>query len=89
MKVSFKCTDDERKAIKTCVDRAIEKWPEFDRMNLTMDLTATNANGCKLDFNRLIAFDDFNFAHDVFGIANTIDRKTGKLTNHFLPRCSR
>ncbi len=37
----------------------------------------------------LLAADDFNFAHDVFGIMRHIDRRTGRLDNHFVPRfCS-
>jgi len=30
--------------------------------------------------------DDFNFAHDVFGIRRNIDRSTGKITGTFWPR---
>ncbi len=51
-----------------------------------MDLVACHANGCPLDFERLSDADDFNIAHDVFGIRRHLDRETGQLTDHFLPR---
>lgn len=51
-----------------------------------MDITATHLNGTPLDLDRLLAFDDLNFVHDVFGIARHLDRSTGKLQNCFVPR---
>ncbi len=54
-----------------------------------MDITACHLNGTKLDLDRLLAFGDFDFVHDVFGIARHLDRTTGKLQNHFWPRCAR
>lgn len=56
-----------------------------------MDITATHANGCPLDLARLLDADDFNFAHDVFGIARHLDRDGasatgGQLLNCFVPR---
>jgi hypothetical protein len=59
-----------------------------DRLSLAMDLTATHANGCPMDFAKLLAADDFNFKHDIVGIVNHIDRRTGELTDHFFPRCA-
>jgi hypothetical protein len=53
-----------------------------------MDVTACHLNGTKLDLEQLLAFDDFNFCHDVFGIARHLDRSTGALQNCFLPRCA-
>lgn len=38
---------------------------------------------------RLEGFDDFNFTHDVVGIARHLNRKTGDMGGHFLPRCAR
>ena len=32
------------------------------------------------------AYDDHNFAHDVFGIRRHMNRKTAKLEDHFVPR---
>lgn len=61
----------------------------FDPQSLEMDLTATNANGCPLNFDALLTFDDFNFSHDIEGIMKHLDRRTGELQNYFLPRCAR
>lgn len=59
---------------------------DFDRMTTRMDLTACHANGCRLKLSELLMTDDFNFAHDVFGIRNHINRRTGQLEGCFLPR---
>lgn len=60
--------------------RAISDW--------WMDIIATHANGNPLDFDKLLAADDFNFAHDVFGICRHLNRETGELEDFFSPRCS-
>lgn len=89
--VSFSATGAERATIKAIVGRAVKMLhadghKRVDRMSITMDITATHANGCVLDLARLLAADDFNFCHDVFGISQHIDRRTGKLLNFFSPR---
>ncbi len=60
-----------------------------DIMDWSMDLTACHCNGTPLDLDKLLAFDDFNFAHDAFGISRHINRTTGRLKDCFLPRASR
>lgn len=92
MSVSFDCTPADRKLIDACIDRAdqlglLDGW--YDRLTATMDLVACNANGCPMDFQRLLDADDFNFMHDITGIANTMDRDTGKLARLFLPRMAK
>lgn len=87
--VSFTTTRHEFDAIMKIIDRAaahglIRKGD--DRMSISMDLAATHANGCPMDFDRMLAADDFNFAHDYCGISRHIDRETGTLTDHFRPR---
>lgn len=59
-----------------------------DKMDVQMDVTACHANGCPLDLKKLLDADDFNFAHDIFGINQHINRKTGKLERFFVPRCA-
>lgn len=61
--------------------------PQVDGMDLHMDLTACHANGCPMDWEKLMKADDFTLAHDVAGISRHINRRTGKLENCFLPRC--
>jgi hypothetical protein len=63
----------------------------YKRINLIMDLTAADGeNGNDpLDWERLLAADDFNFLHDVGGISRHINRDTGELGNFFVPRFAR
>ncbi len=63
--------------------------PKDGRLHLRMDLVATHANGNPMDFAKLNAADDFTFGHDIRGIDRHIDRRTGKLLHHFIPRCSK
>ena len=58
----------------------------YRQMDAVMDIDACHSNGCALNLGELLTADDFNFAHDVFGIRENIDRKTGQLQNCFLPR---
>lgn len=83
--ISFEATKEEVITISRIVERAdIE-----NRLSLTMDLSACHANGCPLDLEKLLAFDDFNFYHDIWGIRRHLNRTTGKLENCFLPRCAK
>jgi hypothetical protein len=59
------------------------------KLNLRMDLVATHANGCPMDFHKLLHAADVDFYHDIFGIGRHIDRTTGELLNCFVPRSHR
>ncbi len=61
------------------------------RMSFMMDiLAADGVNGnAPVDLEALLSADDFNFAHDAYGISGHMDRETGKLMNHFRPRYAR
>ena len=90
--VSFSVTPGAAIAIKKIVKRVADLDAkhgdgDLDQLSLRMDLAACHANGCRLDFTRLLAADEFTLAHDVFGIRRHIDRETGKLTKHFAPKC--
>lgn len=78
--------------IRKAVTRAISVYAAhnvtLDRMMVEMDLSATHANGNPLDFDKLLAFDDFSFMHDITGIYRNLNRDTGELENFFSPRCS-
>jgi len=70
------------KIIDNILDRADKHsllWK--DRFTLFMDL-----DNADLDWGLLDSFDDANFYHDIIGIQNNMNRKTGKLDQHFLPR---
>lgn len=85
--VSFYVPAAAREHIETILDRTEAiLGKHFDRTSVDMDLCATHANGCPLDFQRLAQADDFNLIHDVCGIARHLNRTTGRLGDHFLPR---
>ncbi|MFT9091555.1 MAG: hypothetical protein ABF479_11225 [Gluconacetobacter sp.] len=60
-------------------------WEEFC-LEMRMDLVAVHANGCPMDFDRLLNADKNTLMHDVGGIAKYLDRDTGRLTECFRPR---
>lgn len=91
--VKFVRNREARAAIAAIAKRACALAPQLcdpdgSRISRIMDLEACHANGCPLDLTKLAGFDDFNLLHDVCGIASHLDRKTGKLTGHFLPRAT-
>jgi hypothetical protein len=52
-----------------------------------MDITYCHAD-IPLDLEKLLKFPDFDFIHDVVGIANHINHDTLKIEHCFLPRCA-
>lgn len=95
--ISFKTSKADSAIIKKITARAASIAAlesvlpvfSFNRLELEMDLVACHANGCPMDFAKVLAADEFNFRHDVWGISNNINRETGELMNCFLPRFSR
>lgn len=92
MTISFKIDKKDFEVVSKILDRADRIYQEaqgqkLDRMETMMDLSACHANGCALDFQKLLDAPDLDFAHDVFGIKRHINRQTGKLENCFVPRC--
>lgn len=91
-KVSFAVPATDRDLIKQIAHRAAAVIKGYgqkvDVVDVMMDLTAVHANGCKLRLSDLLAADNFNLLHDIVGIENHLDRETGQLSNHFLPRFS-
>ncbi len=93
-KVSFEVSKEDRKLIDKIMDRACAERdggrppmvPKRLRLAYEMSLAACAANGCPMDFQRLLDADDGNFGHDVHGINKYVSRDTGKLTNLFYPR---
>jgi hypothetical protein len=91
--INFMVSDADRAPISRIADRAhaigLKHRPKGavrKTLEYMMDITAVHANGCPLDLYRLLAADDANFAHDVFGIERHLNRLTGQLENCFLPR---
>lgn len=87
--ISFKVTKEELAIIHKIAARAyLMDKKKRARINWEMDLKACHANGTPLDLEKLLNADDFNFAHDVYGIARHICHRTGELLDCFLPRCA-
>lgn len=78
--------------VASAVARKIIKKSET--LDYTMSLRACIAHGCPVDLQVLSEFDDFNLAHDLYGIHRHIDKDdqsltAGQLLNCFLPRSAR
>ncbi len=89
--ISFKTSAEDHSLIERIADRAfplIGRYNSMDRLSFIMDITAIHANTCKLNLQKLLDAEDFNFFHDVYGIVANINRETGELENCFDPRCS-
>ena len=89
-------TKEELQTIGKIARRAINKWreaeasdytlPDYTFQDAEMDITVAHVNGCPLKLDELLAADDANFSHDVFGIRRHLNRKTGQLGDCFMPR---
>lgn len=90
MTINFNATPSECHIIKQIAQRykTLREslgW-QTDLLDVVMDITATHMNGCPLDLQKLLSAQEMDFAHDVAGIREHLDRKTGRLENCFLPR---
>lgn len=91
--MNFNVSKKDQALINLIVMRArLDKPKSFregnDTLDLQMDITATHCNGCPLNLKMLSIADETTFYHDVWGIRRHIDRETGALKKHFLPKCS-
>jgi hypothetical protein len=94
--VSFEHTKEEGELVDRILDRyaaLAEKQGQpvghAERLGVEMDLLATHANGCPLDFALMLEAEDFDFVHDINGIGRHLDRTTGELGGCFLPRTAK
>lgn len=58
------------------------------KLHHQMNVSACHASGNPLRLQDLLDADDFNFAHDVFGIDRHLNRENGELLDFFSPRFS-
>lgn len=88
---NWKVTDVEQALIKRIVARFVAQNSTYysDSIEHAMDLIACHNHGCKLDFQKLLNAPDFDFFHDMYGIAKHLDRNNGQLQDFFIPRCAR
>ena len=86
--VQFNATPEEARLINEIASRAIAKGlcDRKDRLNLEMDITACHCSGAPLRLQELLNAAYFDFTHDVCGISRYLNRITGELHSHFLPR---
>lgn len=75
-----------RKIAYRAISLAREHRSRLDLIGITMDISATHANGCPLRLDSLLEAGDFDFMHDVYGINRHLDRQTGRLSDLFRPR---
>lgn len=78
---------EETKTIKRIAIRAsgLTKG-KYDLLTVSMDITACHeANSLNLE--KLLAFNDSDFLHDVAGINRHLDHETSELKDCFWPRC--
>ena len=73
---------------KRAVELAYTYGKEIDLLTMHMDIDACHSNGNPLRLGDLLAADDGNFGHDVFGIRGHMNRDTGQLESCFSPRYS-
>lgn len=85
--LKFDISEQDVKSITSVVKRAKLIKSDINNRLLTMDLIVCHSNGCKLNFDLLLQFDDLDFTHDIDGIQKYINRDNGLLTDCFQPRC--
>ena len=93
MSVKFNVHKFDIPIIQRIAHRAVKMADEggwqYKEKDAQMDITACHCSGNPLLLKELLEADDFDFAHDVFGIHKNLDRNTGKLLNFFSPRYSK
>nr|DAL85278.1 MAG TPA: TNF receptor-associated factor 3-interacting protein domain, interleukin 13 receptor [Caudoviricetes sp.] len=88
--INFSAVPEEMEVIEKIAKRATEVYSthgvHLELLDVIMDITATHLNGCPLRLDELLNFPDFDFIHDISGIRQHLNRKTGALEHLFLPR---
>ncbi len=89
--INWNINSEDEELVSKILDRAEARGfikGKKDRESSDMDIVATHLNNYKLDLKKWLGFDDFNFDHDFKGIRFYMNRRTGKLERHFIPRCA-
>ena len=82
----------EFQTMTVIADRALELYAECDhipddKLTVMMDIEFAHID-TPLDLDKFLGFSNENFAHDMFGIRQHMNRKTKQLDNCFQPRCA-
>ena len=77
-------TKEELDALQQIAHRAVRLWKQFGHhavaINVAMDVLMVHCLNKPLRLKELFEADNFNFMHDIVGIYDNLDRKTGKLS---------
>jgi hypothetical protein len=88
--IKFNATREESDMIAKIAKRAYTDFGCYlSLMEAVLDLEATHSNGNRLRLPELLEAANkqtSDYVHDILGIYNNIDRRTGKLKNCFQPR---
>lgn len=88
MNPNFNLSQEENTLVLKIERRIRRIWPDENSMWRVMDIVAVHNHTCRLRLTALLNADDFNFAHDVMGIAKHLDRESITLKHGFWPRYS-
>ena len=77
--------DEFETIVKICERAEAMDISAGERFTLIMDLENAHKD-VGLNLTGLLEADDLNFAHDIIGIQNHMNRRTGKLEDFFVPR---
>ncbi len=80
-------TPKDMRLLGKIADRARTFTPEWHKGQMMMGMEQAHGH-IPLDLAKLLAAPDIDFSRDVYGIAYHLDRKTGKIGGHFVPRCA-
>ena len=88
--IDFNTTKEDAEIIGKIVYLAVKRQiiMPSNKLSLTMDIEAAHMTN-PLRLEDLLNADEYSFYHDIAGILYHINRKTGELDDHFLPRDSK
>jgi hypothetical protein len=91
MPLIWNATKEEHEIMGKIADRFVAEFQGINtgsKLDIMMDLEAIHCNGNPLKLQELLEAKKFDFNHDMIGIIDHINRKTGKLQDCFVPRYS-
>lgn len=90
-----KLQEDDFPKITAIANRAVEiaekqivggQAVKVKPITFMIDLATVHTGTCPLRLDEMMKADDFNLAHDVFGINRHLNHDTGELQDCFIPR---
>lgn len=81
-----KLNKEDLKTINKIVRRAVNALGVTDLTSASTDIEDAHID-CPMKLQELLMAGEFDFAHDIRGIINCMNRHTGKLENCFVPLC--